>query len=115
LTREKKLRSIILPFFRLVTVDDAPTLVAYPRVERIRPLCGKNCIMCGILNVHWIVMEHDRVPHDVSYFCNRCFKSYNYVDGRKVGSFKAYNYPCIPELLSARSRMFTKREETTSR
>lgn len=80
-------------------MDDILTLSAYPKVERIRPACGKNCTMCGILNVHWIITEHDRIPHDISYFCNKCFKSYNYVDGKKVGNFKAYNYPCISELL----------------
>ncbi|XP_012058927.1 PREDICTED: snRNA-activating protein complex subunit 3 [Atta cephalotes] len=91
---------IVLTDARLVTVDDVLTSSAYPRIEKIRPVSGKNCIYCGIFNVHWIVTEHDRIPHDTSYFCNRCFISYNYVDGKKVGNFKAYSYPCIPQLMS---------------
>ncbi|KAL6260810.1 hypothetical protein P5V15_008336 [Pogonomyrmex californicus] len=93
---------IVLSDARLMSIDDVLALSAYPRIERIRPISGKNCICCGILNVHWIITEHDRIPHDVSYICNRCFISYNYVDGKKVGNFKAYNYPCIPELMSIR-------------
>lgn len=91
-------KSII--FIRLVTVDDVLVSSVYPRIEKKRPISGKNCIYCGIFNVHWIVTDHDRIPHDTSYFCNRCFISYNYVDGKKVGNFKAYSYPCIPELMS---------------
>lgn len=84
----------------MVTVDDVLVSSVYPRIERIRPVFGKYCIYCGIFNVHWIVTEHDRIPHDISYFCNKCFISYNYVDGKKVGNFKAYSYPCISELMS---------------
>lgn len=90
---------IVLSDARLVTKDDELAISSYPRIERIRPNKGKNCIMCGILNVRWITTEHDRIPHDTSYFCDRCFKSYNYIDGKKVGNFKAYRYPYIPELM----------------
>ncbi|XP_071632384.1 snRNA-activating protein complex subunit 3 isoform X2 [Temnothorax longispinosus] len=91
---------IVLTDARLVTDDDVLISSAYPRIERIRPISGKHCIYCGIFNVHWVVTEHDRIPHDISYFCNKCFISYNYVDGKKVGNFKAYSYPCISELMT---------------
>ncbi|XP_011342473.1 snRNA-activating protein complex subunit 3 isoform X2 [Ooceraea biroi] len=93
---------IVLSDARLVTETDVPALSAYPKIERIRPMSGKNCIMCGMLNVRWILTDHDRIPHDTSYFCNKCFVSYNYVDGKKVGNFKAYNYPCITKLMPRR-------------
>ncbi|CAL1681081.1 unnamed protein product [Lasius platythorax] len=95
---------IVLTDARLVTVNDVLALSAYPRIERIRPVSGKNCIYCGIFNVHWIITEHNRIPHDISYFCNRCFISYNYINGKKIGNFKAYNYPCIPKLMFVRKR-----------
>lgn len=38
-------------------------------------------------------MEHERIPHNPCYFCDICFKSYNYINGKKVGEFKAYAYP----------------------
>ncbi|XP_029667833.1 snRNA-activating protein complex subunit 3 [Formica exsecta] len=101
---------IVLTDARLVTVNDVLSLSAYPRIERIRPASGKNCIYCGIFNVHWIVTEHNRIPHDISYFCHKCFMSYNYVDGKKIGNFKAYNYPYIPKLMFVRKRRATFRE-----
>lgn len=91
-------------------MNDVLSLSAYPRIERIRPASGKNCIYCGIFNVHWIVTEHNRIPHDISYFCHKCFMSYNYVDGKKIGNFKAYNYPYIPKLMFVRKRRATFRE-----
>jgi len=93
-----------------MTENDVLSLAAYPRIEKIRPVSGKNCIYCGIFNVHWILTEHNRIPHDISYFCNKCFISYNYVDGKKIGKFKAYNYPCIPELMFVKKRTATSRE-----
>lgn len=95
---------IVLTDARLMTMNDVLSLSAYPRIERIRPVSGKNCIYCGILNVHWILTEHNRIPHDISYFCNKCFISYNYVNGKKIGNFKAYNYPCIPKLMFVKKR-----------
>ncbi|XP_032667562.1 snRNA-activating protein complex subunit 3 isoform X2 [Odontomachus brunneus] len=90
---------IVLSDARLVTDDDDLSISTYPKIERIKPAAGKNCTMCGIHNVRWVVMEHDRVPHETSYFCENCFKSYNYVNGKKIGNFKAYRYPYITELM----------------
>lgn len=87
-----------------MTTNDVLSLSAYPRIERIRPTSGKNCIYCGLFNVHWIVTEHNRIPHGISYFCNKCFISYNYVNGKKIGNFKAYKYPYIPQLMFVRKR-----------
>ncbi|TGZ32242.1 putative helicase mov-10-B.1 [Temnothorax longispinosus] len=56
---------IVLTDARLVTDDDVLISSAYPRIERIRPISGKHCIYCGIFNVHWVVTEHDRIPHDI--------------------------------------------------
>lgn len=44
-------------------------------------------------------MEHDRIPHNPCYYCDGCFKSYNYIDGKKVGNFKAYAYPRNTEIV----------------
>lgn len=93
-----------------MTENDVLSLSAYPRIEKIRHVNGKNCIYCGIFNAHWILTEHNRIPHDISYFCNKCFISYNYVNGKKIGNFKAYNYPCIPELMFAKKRTATSKE-----
>jgi len=89
---------------RLVTKTDTLSSSAYPRIERIRSVNGRNCIMCGMLNVRWILTDHDRIPHDISYFCNKCFVSYNYIGDKKIGNFKAYDYPCIGALMPLKTR-----------
>lgn len=91
-----------------MTKDDDLAESAYPRIERIKPMHATNCIMCGILNVRWITTEHSRLPYDISYFCDKCFKSYNYIDGQKIGNFKAYRYPCITELMYTKKKINKK-------
>lgn len=56
-------------------------------------MSSKLCMVCGVYVVQWITMDHERIPHNPCYFCDDCFKSYNYVDNKKIGKFKAYAYP----------------------
>nr|XP_050851641.1 snRNA-activating protein complex subunit 3 isoform X2 [Vespula vulgaris] len=84
---------IIFSDARLVQPYDELHISAYPRIQRIRPQRANYCFMCGILPVRWITTDHDRVPHNPCFFCENCFKSYNYIGGKKIGNFKAYRYP----------------------
>ncbi|XP_076662388.1 proximal sequence element A Pbp49 isoform X2 [Halictus rubicundus] len=84
---------IVFSDARLINNNDALAVTAYPRIVRLRPLSSKYCMICGVYNAKWITVEHERIPHNPCYFCNSCFKSYNYVDGEKVGNFKAFAYP----------------------
>lgn len=78
---------------RFINGDDELARSAYPKIVRLRPLSSKFCMICGAFAAYWITLEHERVPHNPCYFCDSCFKSYNYIDGKKVGSFDAYAYP----------------------
>ena len=40
----------------------------------------------------WLTTGNIRLPHDPYYFCEECFISFNYVDGKKIGEFKAYPF-----------------------
>ncbi|XP_046822379.1 snRNA-activating protein complex subunit 3 isoform X1 [Vespa crabro] len=90
---------IIFSDARLVQPYDELHISAYPRIQRIRPQRANYCFMCGLLPVRWITTDHDRVPHNPCFFCESCFKSYNYIDGKKIGNFKAYRYPCDSNLM----------------
>ncbi|KAK2587381.1 hypothetical protein KPH14_003098 [Odynerus spinipes] len=90
---------IVFSDARLVSSDDDLRVSVYPRISRIRLQRTNYCFMCGILPVQWITTDHDRVPHIPCFFCESCFKSYNYVNGKKVGNFKAYRYPCDSSLI----------------
>ena len=85
---------------RLVNVSDELNTNCYPRIVRIKPRPIRYCMTCGLYNVSWITMSNDRVPHNPCMFCESCFKSYNYKNGTKVGSFKAYPYPYDTTLLN---------------
>ncbi|XP_076281531.1 proximal sequence element A Pbp49 isoform X2 [Lasioglossum baleicum] len=89
---------IVFSDARLINNDDTLAVAAYPRIVRLRPLSSKYCLICGMYNAQWITMEHERIPHNPCYFCNNCFKSYNYINGKKVGNFKAFAYPRNVEL-----------------
>lgn len=90
---------IVFSDARLITLKDELCVSEYPRISRIRTQRGNYCFMCGILPVKWITTEHDRVPHNPSFFCDNCFRSYNYIDGKKIGNFRAYHYPYDSSLL----------------
>ncbi|KAK9298466.1 hypothetical protein QLX08_008244 [Tetragonisca angustula] len=84
---------IVFSDARFINCDDELGISVYPRIVRLRPMSSKLCMVCGVYVVQWITMDHERIPHNPCYFCNGCFKSYNYIDNKKVGKFKAYAYP----------------------
>ncbi|XP_078039360.1 proximal sequence element A Pbp49 [Augochlora pura] len=84
---------IVFSDARLINNDDNLNVSAYPQIVRLRPSSTKYCMMCSAFSAQWITLEHDRIPHNPCYFCDDCFHSYNYIDGEKVGNFKAFAYP----------------------
>lgn len=40
----------------------------------------------------WIITESPRMIADPSFLCDSCFRSYHYIDGKKIGHFKATRY-----------------------
>lgn len=80
-------------FSRLLSDDDERAISAYPRLSRIRSLAARYCMTCGVQASAWITLDNDRLPHNPCFFCDKCFKSYNYIDGKKIGNFKAFPYP----------------------
>ncbi|XP_063978030.1 snRNA-activating protein complex subunit 3 isoform X2 [Diachasmimorpha longicaudata] len=89
---------IVFSDARLIHPDDDLDCSHYPKIDRVKPLRRHLCMLCNVCPVHWIVTESDRVPHDPCYFCEGCFRSFNYVDWVKLGTFKAYRYPYDPTI-----------------
>lgn len=79
--------------FRLIGPSDSLMVSNYPRIHRMRASSTKYCMVCGVFAAGWITTNNERLPHDPCYFCNTCFHSFNYVDGKKIGNFKAYQVP----------------------
>ncbi|ALC42465.1 Pbp49 [Drosophila busckii] len=62
----------------------------YPFMRAFNTFNRRTCYMCGLRSYHFIVEQSRRQLHDPSYLCRKCFYSFNYVNGKKVGEFKAY-------------------------
>lgn len=62
----------------------------YPCPRTYSAFNRRSCYMCGINSFHFIIEKSSRQLHDPSYLCRTCFLSFYYVDGQKVGHFKAY-------------------------
>lgn len=90
---------IVFSDSRLVNSNDDLPIDAYPRIHRIKPYINRYCMTCGMFSVRWITTDNQRLPHDPCFFCESCFKSYNYIKGEKIGSFSAYAYPFHAELI----------------
>ncbi|KAH8340013.1 hypothetical protein KR067_006272 [Drosophila pandora] len=67
-----------------------PERSVYPYPRSINVFNRRTCYMCGLRSYHFIVEQSRRQLHDPSYLCRSCFLSFHYVDGQKVGHFKAY-------------------------
>ncbi|XP_043271674.1 snRNA-activating protein complex subunit 3 [Venturia canescens] len=91
---------IVFSDARFLTTEDELAVSAYPRIHRTKQRRTRYCMMCSVSPVQWIVTDSDRIPHNPACLCDVCFKSYNYVNGKKVGKFKAYRYPDHAELLA---------------
>lgn len=77
---------------RLLNKEDARNSKQYPHYSSVHKFQRSTCLICDLAMANWIVLESDRLPHSKCYLCDKCFKSYNFVDGKKVGNFKAYPY-----------------------
>ncbi|XP_044729359.1 snRNA-activating protein complex subunit 3 [Chrysoperla carnea] len=77
---------------RLIHSSDSLCSEDYPRFACASNKITRRCMMCGTKEACYIVRNCDRIPSDPAYMCEICFKSYLYIDGKKVGNFKAYVY-----------------------
>ncbi|XP_075979753.1 proximal sequence element A Pbp49 [Anticarsia gemmatalis] len=77
---------------RLLHASDPLRFSNYPCSTSIAQNQTVYCTTCAEFSAKWIVVGSDRVPFDPGFFCDTCFKQYMYIDGKKIGNFKAYRY-----------------------
>ncbi|XP_058788826.1 uncharacterized protein LOC131662869 [Phymastichus coffea] len=97
---------------RFVNASDELNSECYPKIVRIKPRPNRYCMTCGIYSVAWVTTSNNRLPHNPCLFCDSCFKSYNYVKGKKIGSFKAYPYPYDVDLLQPQLNDYDRMYDT---
>lgn len=64
----------------------------YPVVDRVALANQLRCVMCGLADADVVVMDSVVHVSDPAFLCNGCFETSHFVDGKKVGEFRAYAY-----------------------
>lgn len=78
---------------RLLSVDDVHKPSRYPFERSVGTQHSRFCMICDVSVARYITTDNERVPETPFFFCDVCFRSYNYNDrGEKMGTFKAYHY-----------------------
>lgn len=84
---------------RLVSVDDEQRPSRYPFERSVGNQHSKFCMICNVNIATFITTNNERVPEEPFFFCDECFRSFNYDEmGEKIGSFQAYPYVDINAL-----------------
>lgn len=91
---------VIFRTARLIHPSDCLLSEKYPIYTSLYRRQCRMCMMCQKITAKWLVRECDRLVYDTTYLCAACFESFLYVNGKKVGDFKAYVYCDRASILS---------------
>lgn len=76
---------------RLIAPGDSLKRKDYPQLDLISLPKTVSCMTCGDA-ANRVVFDSTLHLHDPAYLCEACFDSFHYVNGKKVGTFRAYRY-----------------------
>jgi len=78
---------------RLVSADDPQRLASYPYERCSGIINSRFCMICSSNVAKWVTTQNERVPEDPFFFCDGCFRDFNYDKrDKKIGHFRAYNF-----------------------
>uniref|UniRef100_A0A914WDT0 snRNA-activating protein complex subunit 3 n=1 Tax=Plectus sambesii TaxID=2011161 RepID=A0A914WDT0_9BILA len=80
---------IVVSDIRLMDVEDNQDVSAYPLSILQKYKKRTACYGCKMYTAKWVTYGNERLPCDPTFFCEECFRSFNYASGEKIGSFKA--------------------------
>lgn len=76
---------------RLIGPGDSLNRKDYPQVDMISLPTTVCCMTCGDTATR-VVFDSNMHLHDPTYLCVDCFESFHYVNGQKLGEFRAYRF-----------------------
>ncbi|XP_050044200.1 snRNA-activating protein complex subunit 3 [Dermacentor andersoni] len=85
---------VVFSDIRVLHPHDSQNMLDYPVALKTFP-CGRRvfCMLCHQSTAKWVTYENERVSDDPYFFCDTCFRSYNYTpDNKKIGKFRASPY-----------------------
>lgn len=77
---------------RLITSEDSLVRSNYPMLNMVSAPKQMFCNICGKLEAAVIVSDSTVHIQDPAYLCQICFELCHYIDGEKVGEFRAYRF-----------------------
>lgn len=83
---------VVFSDMRVLHPHDSQRMSDYPMSLKTSFPCGKRvmCMLCHQSSVKWVTYKNESVPEDPFFFCDTCFRSYNYTsDNKKIGNFHA--------------------------
>lgn len=85
---------VVFSDMRMLHSDDSQHMSDYPMILQNHTHSKRLlCWLCHKAPANWVTYENERVTEDPFFFCNTCFRSYNYTaDKKKIGHFRAEPY-----------------------
>lgn len=77
---------------RLLQSCDSLALKDYPQITMISNTKTVMCSACGHILASVLIKNCNEHLSDPEFLCKTCFESFHYVDGKKIGEFRAYRY-----------------------
>lgn len=77
---------------RLLGGDDSLKRCDYPMLRVVSSSKTKICMICGVKECTFLVINSTAHIYDPAYLCKSCLLMYHYVDGQKQGEFQVYRY-----------------------
>jgi snRNA-activating protein complex subunit 3 len=77
---------------RMLASSDSLMRSNYPIMNSLSSSRSTFCNICAFIEAKFLITESTCHMQDPTYLCEECFKSFHYVDGKKVGKFKAYYF-----------------------
>ena len=77
---------------RLLGPGDPQSVSEYPLIRSVGYQTGRYCMVCQTTIANWVTMDNSRLPEDPFFWCNNCYAKFNFIDRKRVGSFKAFRY-----------------------
>lgn len=62
----------------------------YPFLRSHRQKRNNTCFICANEEYNFMVLDSDAHVQNPTNLCSKCFLTYHYADGKKIGSFRAY-------------------------
>lgn len=82
--------AIVFKSAHLITNSERTNRLEYPYIGKLHTNLSHNCSICATNTATRFIVESERLPLGVTYFCQACYLSYNFIDGERIGIFQAY-------------------------